>query len=134
MKAYEYKPTVSIQTAFFSFSLYFILTLPGSLSHTFSLALLAETGEVNVMDFGRLVLSDPRAPNSRRGSQRGRDRWEGGLTGLAELCFALLQLMERFLPCATNGDSSPLDISDKEFSQMEVQILARFGLKEEAVL
>lgn len=67
------------------------------------------------MDFGRVVLSDPRAPNSRRGSQRGRDQWERGLAGLAELCFGLLQLMERFLPGATCGDSSPLDISNKDF-------------------
>ncbi|ROI16241.1 hypothetical protein DPX16_12359 [Anabarilius grahami] len=57
----------------------------------------------------------PRAPNSRRGSQRGRDQWERGLAGLAELCFGLLQLMERFLPGATSGDSSPSDIFDKDF-------------------
>lgn len=69
------------------------------------------------MDFGRVVLSDPRAPNSRRGSQRGRDQWERGLAGLAELCFGLLQLIERFLAGATSGDSSPSDISDKDFSR-----------------
>lgn len=97
---------------FKSLSLFLALYLTHFLSCSSS-----KTGQVNVMDFGRVVLSDPRAPKSRRGSQRGHDQRERGLAGLDELCFGLLQLMERFLPGATSGDLSPSDVSDKDFSR-----------------